>query len=139
MKAQDFQKFKTKGDIRKWLREEGKASTTYECDAWMREHIPHESKFQKQIMQRISDLKAEGHGVVCWKDQSGPYQQAGIPDVLAVIDGQFFAFEVKRPFFGGATDLQLAMIERLNAAGGHAAVVTYVSEAEDVLRSGGIL
>ena len=32
-----------------------------------------------------------------WKEHGGMYGTAGIPDIIACIGGQFYAFEVKKP------------------------------------------
>ena len=59
--------------------------------------------------------------------------KSGIPDINAVICGEFWAFEVKRPFLGVVSPLQRQMMDNINAAGGHAAVVSYVEEVEQLL------
>lgn len=67
------------------------------------------------------------------KTHGGSYGRAGVPDLLVCYDGQFFAFEVKKPKVGVVTRLQALEIERINKADGIAAVVTSVVEVERVI------
>lgn len=57
----------------------------------------------------------------CWamKTHGGMYGKAGIPDVIACIDGQFLAGEFKRPKPAGSqvTPIQLKCLDDLNKAG----------------------
>lgn len=70
------------------------------------------------------------------KTHGGPYQVPGIPDLLVVVDGLMFGFEVKhqRPgesaehVRGRATTQQLRQIALLRAAGATAAVVLGADE-----------
>jgi penicillin-binding protein-related factor A (putative recombinase) len=60
------------------------------------------------------------------------YTQVGLPDILGVYHGYFFAFEVKLP--GKQHTLkpwQSRMLDRINKSGGRALMVTSVSEAMD--------
>lgn len=87
--------------------------------------------FEKHIVAAIvKALKAHG---VTWimKTHGGPYQAAGIPDILAITprSGRLLAIEVKRPKVGRLTALQAAQIEKINGAGGVAGVATTVDEA----------
>ena len=47
-----------------------------------------------------------------WKEHGGMYGTAGIPDVIACIDGGFYGFEVKTDE-GTPTKLQLATIRKM--------------------------
>lgn len=60
------------------------------------------------------------------------YGTAGIPDIIACIGGQFFAFEVKVPG-GKQTKLQSVTLDKIKAAGGIACVVTSVTEVRKIL------
>ena len=57
----------------------------------------------------------------CWafKTHGGMYGKAGIPDVIACINGQFLAGEFKRPKPAGSavTMIQLKCLDDLNKAG----------------------
>lgn len=73
-----------------------------------------------------------------WKTHGGVYGTAGIPDIIACVDGRFFAFEVKTAS-GKATPLQQATIRKILAAGGTALVARSVDEVRDALRDSGAL
>ena len=66
-----------------------------------------------------------------WKATAGAYSRCGIPDICCIVDGQFYGFEVKRPFWGKASKVQLKTMEQIRAAGGVAGLVSY---PEDVGR-----
>lgn len=89
-----------------------------------------ESYYQAKI---IKWLKETYPAAYVWKSSAGPYSQGGIPDVCAIIDGKFYGFEVKRPENGRLSRLQEQAIKKINAAGGIAAVVTYVTEVKKII------
>jgi len=60
------------------------------------------------------------------------YGTAGIPDIIACVNGRFYAFEVKTET-GKATELQKATIRKIQRAGGTAVIVRSVSEVRAVL------
>lgn len=70
-----------------------------------------------------------------WKEHGGMYGTAGIPDIIACIDGRFYGFEVKTDE-GTPTKLQLATIRKINAAGGIAQVVRSVEDVKAVIANG---
>lgn len=72
-----------------------------------------------------------------WKEHGGMYGTAGIPDIIACINGRFFGFEVKTAT-GKATGLQDAAIRKINEAGGTAVVVRSVAEVKTVLETAGL-
>lgn len=67
-----------------------------------------------------------------WKEHGGMYGTAGIPDIIACIDGRFYAFEVKTEF-GKPTALQEATIRKILTAGGTAMVVRSVDEVRNIV------
>ena len=69
-----------------------------------------------------------------WKEHGGMYGTAGIPDIIACIDGGFYAFEVKTDT-GKTTALQDATIRKIKNCGGHAYVVRSVDEVKAILRN----
>ncbi len=92
---------------------------------------PHkESYYQAKILRW---LKSTYPAAFVWKAAAGPYSQGGIPDICAIIDGHFYGFEVKRPEGGRISKLQELTIEKINAAGGTAAVVSYPAEVERII------
>lgn len=92
---------------------------------------------EKDIVQSILRyLKAVPH-CFAWKTHGGMYGTAGIPDIIACIDGRFFAFEVKTAI-GQVTPLQETTIRKILAAGGTAAVVRSVDEVRAILTTYGM-
>ncbi len=82
-----------------------------------------ETDIVKAIMKYLRTVP----GCFCWKEHGGMYGTAGIPDIIACIDGRFFGFEVKTDI-GKPTKLQEATIRKILAAGGTALVVRSVDE-----------
>ena len=68
----------------------------------------------------------------------GPFQAAGISDIIGCYRGHFCAFEIKAPRTGqtryAATARQLAYLDSVIAAGGIAAIVKSVEEVEAVMK-----
>lgn len=67
-----------------------------------------------------------------FKVHGGPFQLAGIPDIIGCYRGRFIAFEVKRPG-KNPTQLQAYMLGRITRAGGVALVIRSVTDAQRVL------
>lgn len=85
---------------------------------------------EQQIQKRIQDkLKARG----AWVIKVISANRNGCPDILACLDGQFIAIEVKRPGSGRVSVLQRIQIDRINAAGGIAMVATSWEDVENNL------
>ena len=103
-----------------------------EFEKILRNVIPEESYYQTKILEW---LREEYPTAFVWKAAAGPYSQGGIPDVCAVIDGKYYGFEVKRPYLGVTSQLQKQTIKKIIAAGGVAAVVTFVEDVEAVIQS----
>ena len=73
-----------------------------------------------------------------WKEHGGMYGTAGIPDIIACVDGRFFGFEVKTQT-GRPTSLQQATIRRINDAGGTALIVRSVADVKAALHKAGMV
>lgn len=69
-----------------------------------------------------------------WKEHGGMYGTAGIPDIIACVDGRFYAFEVKTET-GKPTKLQEATIRKILKAGGVAVIVRSVNEVQAVIEA----
>lgn len=67
-----------------------------------------------------------------WKEHGGMYGTAGIPDIIACINGSFYAFEVKTDK-GKPTKLQQMTLSRLNRCGAVATVVRSVEEVQKIV------
>lgn len=89
-----------------------------------------ESYYQAKILRWLRDTYP---AAFIWKAAAGPYSQGGIPDICAIIDGHFYGFEVKRPEGGRLSRLQELTIEKINTAGGTAAVVSYPADCERII------
>lgn len=70
-----------------------------------------------------------------WKEHGGMYGTAGIPDIIACINGRFYGFEVKTED-GKPTKLQESTIRKIKNAGGIALVVRSVDEVKAVIANG---
>ena len=93
---------------------------------------------EKSIVTKILRYLKTVPGCFCWKGHGGMYGTAGIPDIIACVNGRFIAFEVKTPS-GKATKLQEATIKKILKAGGVAAVVRSVDEVMVILEKHGLL
>ena len=70
------------------------------------------------------------------KIHGGPFQSAGIPDLVGCVRGLFFALEVKLPGTGKISPIQKVTIKKIKEKGeGVACVVESPEEAIDVVRS----
>lgn len=89
------------------------------------------SKPETRVQQAIArHLRSLGYWVL--KVHGGPFQQPGIPDLLAIKDGMARWFEVKVGS-GKPTQLQLATIDQLRKAGCPADVVHSIKEVDECL------
>ena len=89
-----------------------------------------ESYYQAKILRWLRDTYP---AAFIWKAAAGPYSQGGIPDICAIINGHFYGFEVKRPEGGRLSKLQELTIQKINAAGGTAAVVSYPTDCQKII------
>ena len=87
-----------------------------------------EADIVKAIMKFLKTLP----NCFAWKEHGGMYGTAGIPDIIACIDGKFYGFEVKTDI-GKPTKLQEFTIRKINKAGGIAVVVRSVDEVKSIL------
>jgi len=87
---------------------------------------------EKEIVSKILRYLKTVPKCFVWKEHGGIYGTAGIPDIIACIDGKFYAFEVKTPV-GKTTKLQEATIHKILACGGTASVVRSVDEVRAVI------
>ena len=87
---------------------------------------------EKEIVAKILRYLKTVPRCFAWKEHGGMYGTAGIPDIIACIDGRFYAFEVKTPV-GKTTVLQEVTIRKILACGGTAAVVRSVDEVRAVI------
>lgn len=92
---------------------------------------------EKEIVAAILRYLKQRPRCFAWKTHGGMYGTAGIPDIIACMDGRFYAFEVKQPG-GRLTRLQEVTLGKIRAAGGVAVKVTSVEEVKAaILEEGG--
>ena len=87
---------------------------------------------ENDIVRAILKYLKTVPGCFAWKEHGGMYGTAGIPDIIACINGEFYAFEVKTPV-GKTTALQDATIRKIRKSGGQAFVVRSVDEVKEIL------
>lgn len=86
-----------------------------------------ESRLQRRIREA---LEKKFSGAKCFKIHGGPFQEAGIPDLICCINGRFFGFEVKLDNKRSKLSaIQEEVIWELLEAGGTACAVTSPDEA----------
>lgn len=135
MDIKSTQKYATLQELKADLVKRGMAKNSTEAEKVARRVVPQESTFQAAIIKRLRKIP----GAFVWKEQAGPFQTKGLPDVCMVIKGRFFGFEVKRPFYGETSDVQKVVHAQLRHAGASVGVVTYVEEVEAILEAEGII
>ena len=89
---------------------------------------------EKDIVSSILKFLKSFPNCFTWKEHGGMYGTAGIPDIIACINGKFYAFEVKTAI-GKTTALQDATIRKIISCGGHAYVVRSVDEVKTILHN----
>ena len=87
-----------------------------------------ESDIVNQIMAYLKDLPQ----CFAFKEHGGMYGTAGVPDIIACINGRFYGFEVKTAV-GKPTPLQSATIQKIIRAGGTALVVNSVDDVKNAI------
>lgn len=137
----NYQDYKTLPELIRAVKSAGLAANLTEARQGIASMIPKESKFQEKILKYLRELKKSGKiNAVIWKEQAGGgYQINGLPDVMALINGKLYGFEVKRPFIGKVSEIQQKRIDEMNAAGGHTYVVSYASEVKEILEHDGVI
>ena len=88
---------------------------------------------ERDIVAAILRLLKKTPGCFCWKEHGGMYGTAGIPDIIACINGRFVAFEVKTET-GRLSKLQEVTLRRIRDAGGVAYMVRSAAEVSGILR-----
>lgn len=89
---------------------------------------------EKDIVNAILKYLKTVPQCFAWKEHGGMYGTAGIPDIIVCIGGRFVAFEVKTDK-GKLTKLQEITIEKIQAAGGMAVMVTSVEQVENIIKN----
>lgn len=83
-----------------------------------------ESRKSRKIMAELTK-----RGVFCFKVHGGAHMMAGLPDIIACVDGKFYGLETKMPDGGDATPIQELIHNMIRESGGKVAVVRSVDQA----------
>lgn len=76
----------------------------------------------------MKNLRA--NGIFCFKVHGGPHMMAGLPDIIACVEGRFVGMETKVPEnANGATEIQKYRHAEIERSGGKARVVLSVEGA----------
>lgn len=135
MTVRECEGCRTMADLIKRMMIKGRCSSYAAGKELIYEELPKESAFQAAIIKYLKTV----HGCFVWKEQAGPFQMGGLPDVMAIINGRLYGFEVKRPWLGKVSPLQLQTHLAMRKAGARVLVCSYVSEVKKVLQDDGIL
>ena len=92
---------------------------------------------ERDIVAAIMRLLKKTPGCFCWKEHGGMYGTAGIPDIIACLNGRFVAFEVKTET-GRLSRLQEITLGRIRDAGGRAYMVRSAAEVAGILKEMGV-
>lgn len=122
-------------DVRKLAAEKLGTHSSDEILKWLRANVPPEKEFQRVMLAKLH--QHFGESAFIWKQAQGPYSRGGIPDIAVVWKGKYFGFEVKRPFLGQPSKLQLRTRKKIIAAGGVAEFVSYASECIRIMEEHG--
>lgn len=96
---------------------------------WYHWAMQPEAKITKKIRERLEKKGARVFKIQASEDS---HQEAGIPDLLVCLKGQFIGIETKQPR-GKLRPLQKVVLREIFDAGGVAAVVETVEQAEMLL------
>lgn len=86
---------------------------------------------EKNIENKIKNYLKQ-HDIYYFKVHGNGFMRAGIPDIVACINGKFVGIEVKRPG-GKASPLQLINIENIIKNKGFAYIVYSFEEAKKII------
>jgi len=89
--------------------------------------MPRKMTFEEQseeaIVKKIRKALQGSVGGFWFKVHGGPFQMAGLPDLLGCVQGRFIGIEVKRPSrMTNVSPIQQRMIRKINLNGGLAIV-----------------
>lgn len=88
---------------------------------------------EKEIVAGVLRYLKTVPNCFCWKQHGGQFGVAGLPDIIACVNGKFAAFEVKTEK-GKTTKLQEQAFAKINAANGKAYVVRSVDEVREIIK-----
>lgn len=95
------------------------------------------AKPETLLQRKIKAALEQKFGGYWVKIHGGPFQPAGLPDLVGVVRGQLIGIEVKRPETrADLTPRQDAMLRKLREAGAVTGVATSVAEALELVEHG---
>ena len=141
MNTDFFERFPTTEELAAHLAAHPEKYGKVSVSQFIKDHLPKEAIFQAKIIKALQGWRSDGnidpHTVVL-KQSAGVYNRNGLPDVMAIIQGKLFGFEIKRPYIGKATALQQKTIKELIAAGASAAVICHPEQARQLIIKAGL-
>ena len=93
------------------------------------------SQPEARLQRRIQKALRQQTGGFWFKVWGGPFQLAGLPDLIGCVRGRFFGLEVKRPKKGRVSEIQWDTLGKIQDEGGCAQVVTSPDEAIEAVKS----
>lgn len=139
--AKFFQSYPTQNDLKAEVYAHPELYGKTSISQFIKDNLPLESAFQAEIIKALRGWQKKGWispDALIWKQSAGVYNRNGMPDLMAIIDSRFIAFEVKRPYIGVATKLQEKTIEQIKQAGGIAEVICFPAGAQAMLIKAGL-
>lgn len=136
-----FEPFPTQKELAAYLAAHADQYGDISASQFIKDHLPKEAAFQAKVIKALQTWRDSGlidKRTIYWKQTAGVYNRNGMPDVMALIEGTLFGFEIKRPIIGSATALQRKTIQALNAAGGYAAIISFPAEARHIITDAGL-
>jgi len=104
------------------------------CDRYQLGYGGYNRVLEKDIVSAVLRYLRTVTSCFAWKQHGGQFGTAGLPDIIACINGRFVAFEVKTPA-GKLTKLQESTIQRIRNAKGEAFKVTSVDEVRQIVEN----
>lgn len=93
------------------------------------------SKPETKIVKKCMALLTTKFPGFYFKTHGGPYQKAGLPDIVGVYEGRFIGIEIKCPGKEDTlTDLQKKVLDKIKRAGGVAFMATSPQQIEIILQ-----
>lgn len=92
-------------------------------------------KAESRLQQRIKKALIKECGGKWWKVHGSAFQESGQPDLDGVVDGISFKFEVKIPFTGKPSQLQLETLAEWREVGSIACIVETPQQAVSLVKA----
>ena len=128
----ELDRFPGKEEAIDYLMKSGRFRNRTLAESYLKLNIPTEPHSQNDIIKHLKRMYKSKCFV--WKAAAGPYSVGGIPDVLMIMDGKFYGFEVKRPYFGVVSPLQEQTIKKFKAMGAYAGVVVFPEDVDRIIK-----